>query len=76
VKLWIVVYIFGKVAMSVGPLPYDKIECEQRRLVKQEEVDAIFRTGIKLPKVQGDDREVTQADVRIACTESQERPTP
>lgn len=89
-KLWLVVYIFNEVAMSVGPLPYDRITCDVRRLVKQEEVDAIFRGDGKLPEryvdaiFRGYDgklperdalgREVTRGDFRIACIESEERP--
>lgn len=73
-KLWMVVYIFNEVAMSVGPLPYDMVECEQRRLVKQEETDAMFRAGLKLPKIDGDNREVTQADITTVCITSETRP--
>lgn len=74
-KLWMVVYIFNNVAMTVGPLPYDMPKCEVRRLVRQEETDAMFRAGLKLPKVEGDDREVTQADITMACVQSETRPT-
>lgn len=74
-KLWIVVYILNQTASTIGPLPYDMIECQQRVLVKRSEVDAAFRLhGNVLPPMGGVTKEVRPEDVRIECVESPERP--
>lgn len=72
-KLWLVVYIFGKVALSVGPLPYGMDECRERAAGKSAEFDEGFvRNEGKAWVLDG--KTVRRDDVDVRCLEAAERP--
>lgn len=74
-KLWFVVTIFGKVSMTVGPIPSDDLaRYLQYRATQWESVEALFRGGNQLPKIDGDDREITIGDVSYICHSADQRP--
>jgi hypothetical protein len=67
-KVFFVVLLWGKVAMWVGPLPYDMTQCEQYRLTKLEEVNAAFRAnGNVIPPMGGVNRELRPENVTLKC---------
>ena len=74
IRYWIVVYIFQHIAMTIGPLPYDRSECIKRAMVKQDEIAEKFKYGLVLPKLKGDNREVTEKDVKVVCVSSPTKP--
>lgn len=64
-KLWIVIYVAGQLAVSLGPLPYGMEECKQR-------IAAEKAHGPDHPEFLGNydwDR-----DIRFACELHAERP--
>jgi len=72
-KLWLVVYIMGKVAVSVGPLPYDMDECHVRAAEKVKEFDEGFeRNADKVWTLDG--KTVSREDVKVECVETDVRP--
>ena len=40
-KLWIVIYLVGEIAGTVGPLPYAIDECEKRAVTTQNQFDPL-----------------------------------
>lgn len=71
-KLWLAVYIFGKVAASVGPLPYGMEECEIRAAERSAEFDHGFEANPE--RVEIDGKAVERKDIRVACVEQADRP--
>lgn len=74
--LWLVIRIFGNVAMSVGPLPYGIDECEVRRAERDAETDQIFiaKDLAHDPAMIIDGKRVQRGDVVTSCEMSRERP--
>jgi len=71
-QVWLVVYILGKVAVSIGPLPYGLDECASR---KQEIVSEISDGFLKNPgKAVVDGKVLVRSDIEVACVEQDERP--
>lgn len=72
-SLWLVVTIFGKVALSVGPLPYGMDECHVRAAEKVKEFDEGFvRNADKVWTLDG--TTVARGDVKVDCVEAEARP--
>lgn len=63
-KLWMVIYLAGKIAGSVGPLPYDEDECHRRavELLAEGKPDVVTPEGYSLK------------DVRFECLRADRRP--
>lgn len=76
-KLWIVVWIAGHVAASVGPLPYGEKECHERiKIMVEEHVDRVFaeaaRHQRKLPFLDG--KPIRRDQITDACVWAKDRP--
>lgn len=71
-KLWFVLYIFGKVAGSWGPLPYDMAECEVRVAEKKTELDAGFAAHPEPHMLDG--KAVKRGDMTVGCLAQEARP--
>ena len=63
-KLWIVIYVVGKIGATVGPIPYDESECWVRAAQSWSELDD------KVVTEQG----YTKDDVQFKCEWHAERP--
>lgn len=61
-SLYFVIVIFGMTAGTVGPLPYDKSECENRAQEFRDHRDANHKDGITV-----NGREVKRGDVQFRC---------
>lgn len=68
-SLWIVIYIAGAVAETIGPLPYDMDECLKRTAEKSAEIDAQFAQRSTIGGM-------VRTDIRIECIRSERRPAP
>lgn len=70
-KIWFVLVIFGEVAATWGPLPYDMAECLNRIQEKEAELDDIFRNRNEF---QVDGRHLSRKDMMVRCELSMARP--
>lgn len=72
-KLWLVILIFGEIAATVGPLPYDMQECVWRAADLAREADEIFASGrMDDQLVKG--KHVTRSDLVHECRYAVIRP--
>lgn len=76
-KIWLVVMVFGKIAATVGPLPYDMAACQARLTEQMAEVDRAFATRplASDARMQIDGRQVTRPDIVMKCLVAAERPS-
>lgn len=74
---WIVIYLLGVMASTIGPLPYDKNECARRAAEKQTEVAQTFilKNLANNPDMVIEGKRITIDDVKIVCVVSDKRPT-
>lgn len=75
-KLWIVMTLMGKLASTIGPLPYGMDECAVRVAEKSAEVDKTFAEPAYQanPDSWLDGHHLVRSDLVISCVESDERP--
>lgn len=62
-KLWLVIYIAGKVASTLGPLPVSLAECERKAIE--------YKAGLN-PNLKTDG--VTAKDIEFVCEAHRSRP--
>lgn len=70
--IWMVMLIFGKVAMVAGPLPFDMERCERERTVRSLALKQLFRE--KSDVVRSDRGPVKPSDVDVKCLRSETQP--
>jgi hypothetical protein len=66
-KLWFIIYLYGQLAGSIGPLPYDMEECQGR--LAEIRVDLANR-----PDQVIDRTKLKPNDIKFDCLESKTRP--
>jgi hypothetical protein len=75
-KLWLVITVFGKVAMATGPLDIDIDACRERALARSAMLDRAY-VEQKLdddPEMMVEGQRVKRADIKIDCIYANERP--
>lgn len=71
-KVWMVIYISGKIVGAIGPLPYDVAECEIRKETIIGHIDTGFAENADaLAKT---DPDLKRDDIEVVCVEQEERP--
>jgi hypothetical protein len=76
-NLWIVIMIAGKLAETVGPVPYGMDRCQELVSDKAADIDALYRKpgfAADLSRA-GDGSPVPRSAVTIKCEYAAERPT-
>ena len=73
-NLWIVIYLFGKVAETIGPLPYGEEICQFRIETEMHNVGAVFKEHGGVIHDPGGGPDVTPEDIRFKCVWSDKRP--
>lgn len=71
-SVWMVMLIFGKVAMVAGPLPFDMKKCEQERVIRVADLKDLFSKQDDVA-VSGTDR-VKSGDVDLKCVRQSKSP--
>jgi hypothetical protein len=64
---WVVLTIFGLVAVTWGPVPYDYSDCLDRVATDNLKLDDAFRSG-ELATIDG--RQAIRADVVLSCVDA------
>lgn len=69
-NLFMIVSLYGKIVMSIGPLPYDMQECLVRAEERRQETHERFQS----PPIAAQLAPLTEADVRVQCVRAERRP--
>jgi len=71
-SVWFVLLIFGKVAVSVGPLPVSEDACWDYAREQEEQIDAAYASPAQKPFLDG--KLVRRIDMAAVCRVQDERP--